>query len=447
MRTSQAPRLTPRRIENLPPKDKPYRVPDTGAPAPGLMLMIYPSGRRAWLSRLTISAGHLPPATLGEPLRRRPGRRVDVQIGPWPQWSLNDARERHGENAAAASRGHDPRYLVAASDVVPLFGEMMERWLAHLTRLGEMASTTIAAHRQRWSAYLSRLDGVPVDQLARQHIAPELTRAAERSPVQARATLSTLRSALEWAHGQGWIEENPAAGMKPATYGGKAGKARSVTLAIEELREVWSTLEVCHLSPAMVAALRMLILTGARRAEVAGMRWEEVDIKDGVWHLPANRTKTKEARDVYLCEEALSILRVRLPAAKGPVFRAIGHDKPLTPDSLSTAVKRLQRQPDQQGKGGGLLARLGAEKPFTAHDLRRSAATLWGEHLAVAPHIIERLLGHTPANAIEAVYQRQRYQSEQREVIDRWGALLLDHVINDPGAAVVPFRRNTTASV
>jgi integrase len=447
MRTSQAPRLTPRRIENLPPRDKPYRVPDNGATAPGLMLLIYPSGRRAWLSRLTVSAGHLPPATLGEPLRRRPGRRVDVQIGPWPQWNIDDARERHSENAAAAARGHDPRYLVAASEVVPLFGDMMELWLAHLTRLGEMASTTIAAHRQRWQAYLSRLDGVPVDQLSRQHIAPELTRAAERSPVQARATLSTLRTALEWAHGQGWIEDNPAAAMKPSTYGGKAGKARSVTLTIEEIREVWSTLEVCLLSPAMVAALRMLILTGARRAEVAGMRWEEVDIKDGVWHLPAARTKTKEDRDVYLCEEALEILRARLPAAKGPVFRAIGHDKPLTPDSLSTAVKRLQRQPDQQGKGGGLLARLGAEKPFTVHDLRRSAATLWGEHLAVAPHIIERLLGHAPANAIEAVYQRQRYQSEQREVIDRWGALLLDHVINDPGAAVVPFRRNTTASV
>lgn len=450
MRTSQAPRLTPRRVETLPAKDRPYRVPDTGAPAPGLLLVVYPSGRRAWLSRLTIATGHLPPTATGEPLRRRPGRRVDVQIGPWPAWSIDAARERHRENAAAAARGHDPRHLVAASEVVPLFGDTMRRWLAHLERMGELAPSTLAAHRQRWQAYLSRLDGVPVDQLTRQHIAPELTRAAERSPVQARATLSTLRSALEWAHGQGWLEENPASGMKPATYGGKAGKARDVALTLEELRAVWAALDVGRLATATVDALRLLILTGARRAEVAGMAIEELDLDAGEWHLPAVRTKTKEGRTVYLCSEAVELLRARLAAigaASGPVFRAGAGDKGLTPASLSRAVQRLQRQPDRQGRGGGALAALGQAKPFRVHDLRRTCATLWGEHLAAPPHVIERLLGHAPANTLEATYQRQRYHDEQRALVKRWGALVRDHVANDPGAAVVPFRRDATESV
>lgn len=448
MRTSHAPRLTPRRVETLPAKDRPYRVPDTGAPAPGLMLVIYPSGHRAWLSRLTIAAGHLPPAAAGESLRRRPGRRVDVQIGPWPAWNLDAARERHREHVATAARGHDPRHLVAASEVVPLFGELMRRWLAHLERMDELAPSTQAAHRQRWQAYLSRLDGVPVDQLTRQHIAPELTRAAERSAVQARATLSTLRSALEWAHGQGWLEENPASGMKPATYGGKAGKARDVALSLEELREVWTALDAGRLATATVDAIRLLILTGARRAEVAGMAVEELDLERGEWRLPAERTKTKEGRVVYLCPEAVELLRDRLAAigaASGPVFRAGAGDKALTPASLSRAVQRLQRQPDRQGKGGGALAVLGQATPFTVHDLRRTCATLWGEHLAAPPHVIERLLGHAPANSLEATYQRQTYRDEQRALVARWGALVRDHVANDPGAAVVPFRRDATA--
>lgn len=438
----QHPRLTPHRVGKMPAKDKVYRVLDAGAPAPGLMLLVYPSGRRAWLSRVTIAAGHLPPQSPSDSLRRRPGRRVDVQIGAWPAWDVDDAREQHAKNAAAAARGHDPRYLAAAGEAIPLFRELMEKWLAHLERMKELAPSTLAAHRQRWQSYLSRLDGVPVDQLARQHIAPELTRAAERSQVQARATLSTLSKALEWAHGQGWLEENPASGMKAGTYGGKPGRARDVTLTLEELREVWSALDAGRMATATVDAIRMLILTGARRAEVAGMVVEELDIENGEWHLPAERTKTKQGRTIYLSAQALELLRNRLAmsgATAGPVFRAGTADKAITPASLSRAIQRLQQQPGQRGLGGGALAALGAKKSFTAHDLRRTCATLWGEHLAAPPHVIERLLGHAPASAIEAVYQRQRYHDEQRTVISRWGAFVRDNVEQNAGDSVIPF--------
>lgn len=439
---AQNPRLTTHRVGKMPAKDKLYRVPDAGAPAPGLMLLVYPSGRRAWLSRLTIAAGHLPPQSPGDSLRRRPGRRVDVQIGAWPAWDVDDAREQHAKNAAAAARGHDPRYLAAAGEAIPLFGELMERWLAHLERMGRLATSTRAAHRQRWRSYLSRLDGIPVDQLTRQHIAPELTRAAERSQVQARATLSTLSNALEWAHGQGWIEVNPAGGMKAETYGGKPGRSRDVVLTLGELREVWGALDAGRLSEATVDAIRMLILTGARRAEVAGMRIEELDLEAGEWRIPAERTKTREARTVYLSEQSRALLRGRLDAGgdtTGPVFRAGTVRKALTPASLSRAVQRLQQPPGESGRGGGALAALGARNPFTAHDLRRTCATLWGEHLAAPPHVIERLLGHAPASAIEAVYQRQRYHDEQRTIIGRWGALVRDNVEQNAGDSVVPF--------
>lgn len=426
MSSATTTRLTPRRIDALKPDEKVYRVPDAGAPAPGLMVVVYPSGRRAWLSRLTI---------------RRPGQkgqRIDVQQGPWPLVDIEAARDKHAKAAAKALEGYDPRRLVDAARAVPLFGDLMRDWLAHLERLAELAPATIADHRRRWETYLAGLNGVRVADLTRQHIAPIITRAAHTSPTRARAALATLKAALQWAFAQGWVEENAAANMHAADYGGSAGKRRDTTLTLDELREVWAAAD--NLTPSMAAAIRLLILTGARRAEVARMAIGELDLDAGEWHLPAARTKTGTARTVYLPAHAVTILREQIgQRTTGPAL--VGREgSALHPDSLTTAVKRLQRQPIKRAKAGP-LAELGKRKPFTVHDLRRSAATLWGEALSAAPHVIDAALGHQAANTVTATYQRQQYAHEQRDLMRRWDALALDHIATVPGDTVTPFRR------
>lgn len=430
MSSTTATRLTPRRIDALKPDSTVYRVADAGAPAPGLMVVVYPSGRRAWLSRLTI---------------RRPGhkgQRIDVQQGPWPLVDIDAARDKHARAAAKALEGYDPRRLVDADQAVPTCGELIRDWTAHLDKLGELATMTIADHRRRWAMYMSDLDGVRVADLTRQHIAPIITRAATVSPTRARAALATLKAALQWAFAQGWVEENVAANMRAADYGGSAGKRRDTTLTLDELREVWKAAD--SLTPSMGAAIRLLILTGARRAEVANMAIGELELDAGEWHLPATRTKTGTARTVYLPAQAVAILREQIgQRTTGPAL--VGREgSALHPDSLTTAVKRLQRQPGKRAKGGPLAA-LGKRKPFTVHDLRRTAATLWGEGLSAAPHVIDAALGHQAANTVTATYQRQQYASEQRDLMRRWGALVLDHVATAPGDTVTPFRRTQLA--
>lgn len=426
MGNTTAIRLTTRRIDTLKPNVKVYRVPDAGAPAPGLMVVVYPSGRRAWLSRLTI---------------RRPGhkgQRIDVQQGPWPLVDIEAARDKHAKAAAAALEGYDPRRLVDADKAVPTCGELMRDWTNHLDKQAKLSPATIADHRRRWAVYLNDLEGVRVASLTRQHIAPIITRAAHTSPTRARASLATLKAALQWAFAQGWVEENVAANMRAADYGGSAGKRRETTLTLDELREVWNAADT--LTPSMGAAIRLLILTGARRAEVANMAIEELDLDAGEWHLPAERTKTGTARTVYLPAQAVAVLRERIGQRTSGAALVGREGSALHPDSLTTAVKRLQRQPGKRAKGGP-LAELGKRKPFTVHDLRRSAATLWGEALSAAPHVIDAALGHQAANTVTATYQRQAYSTEQRDLMRRWDALLLDHVATAPGDTVTPFRR------
>lgn len=398
MAANQGKRLTPRRIEGLKPKGKTYRVGDRGAPA-GLLLEVRPTGSKSWLSRVTVA-----------------GRRVDMTIGAWPDVTLDQARADHLRSRRLAAEGIDPRHDRQARRRAPRFAELMESWLAHLVAHGRLTPRTVAAHRRRWKLHLARLDSVPVAQLTRQAIAAELTRAAEKAPAQARACLTTVRMALGWAVHQVWLDTNPAADMQASAYGAGPSRPRAVTLDLDEIRQVWAVLEEVELAPATVAALRILVLTGARRAEVAGMEIEELDLDAGAWNIPAERTKTSTARTVYLCPLAVGLLREQLGERRqGPVFVAQGQAGALSPDSLTTAVRRLR---------AGALAKLAKRKPFTVHDLRRSAATCWGEYLEARPELIDRMLGHARRNLVEAAYQHQTYERQQRAMFEAWGDLV-----------------------
>ena len=76
---------------------------------------------------------------------------------------------------------------------------------------------------------------------------------------------------------------------------------------------------------------------------------------------------------------------------------------------------------------------------FTVHDLRRSAATAWAEHLKIQPHIIERMLNHQPLNKLVATYQRAQYVEEQEKAWEAWGELVYTAIANNAGN-VIPFR-------
>ncbi|MGI9215165.1 MAG: hypothetical protein ACR2HS_05955 [Gammaproteobacteria bacterium] len=70
-------------------------------------------------------------------------------------------------------------------------------------------------------------------------------------------------------------------------------------------------------------------------------------------------------------------------------------------------------------------------KSFTIHDLRRSAATGWGEYLKTPPHVIERMLNHQPLNKLVATYQQAIYAEEQKNAWQEWGKMIQNQVIKE----------------
>ena len=135
-----------------------------------------------------------------------------------------------------------------------------------------------------------------------------------------------------------------------------------------ELAHVW---RACG-DDAYGCAVKLLILTGQRRDEIGGLRWDEV--RDDMILLPSDRTKNKRPHVVPLSAPALAIIAAR-PRTSEFVFDKVswGYGKLLLDDGLAAAGMKLEK--------------------WIQHDLRRSAATGMAE-IGVAPHIIEAVYYH-----------------------------------------------------
>lgn len=177
---------------------------------------------------------------------------------------------------------------------------------------------------------------------------------------------------------------------------------------------------------------------------MAGMSWGELDLELGVWSLPASRTKNRRAHTVHLSVLSIELLSSLKLFSNGAEFVFESNQKqgtPIHPDSLTTALSNLQaakkdnkeKEQDNKEKEPGVLDGVPA---FTVHDLRRSAATSWGEHLKIMPHVIERMLNHQPQNKLVATYQRASYVDEQKAAWLEWGILVELEVANEPSNVV-----------
>ncbi len=214
-----------------------------------------------------------------------------------------------------------------------------------------------------------------VKDIRRSHLAAALDAMTRKGiKEETRKALTTLNLMLDYALARHFIDQNPARMLKPKDFSATANRPRDHVLSLVELRQLWLALDHPSLSMAYITiiALKLLILTGTRRGEVAGMCWAELDLERGVWVLPSSRTKNRQAHTIYLSLLAVSLIKSLLTLTGHSIFVFdTGRDTKtshILPDSLNRALDRLCKN-DKSG-----LVEL---KAFTIHDLRRTAATAW----------------------------------------------------------------------
>jgi integrase len=156
--------------------------------------------------------------------------------------------------------------------------------------------------------------------------------------------------------------------------------------------------------------LEFTILTAARSGEARGMTWDEVDLDEATWVVPAQRMKTKVTHRVPLSTRAVEILERRRQVAKHPelVFPS-PRGKVLTDMALTKFLRTHKAVSDVP------------ERVATAHGFRSSFRD-WASEIGVPRDLAERALAHTIRNAVEAAYHRTDLLEQRRGVMEAWAA-------------------------
>jgi integrase len=382
--------LTVRTIETIKPGPNRQEIPDPLLP--GHYLVLQPSGARSFAVRYRLG-----------------GRSRKYTLGPYPAIDLKTARTLAARALRAVAEGRDPgREKIAARNAPPDTFEAVTKQFVELHCRRANRPRTIEGTQQLLDLHvLPRWRRRLIKDITRRDVLDLLDGlVASGRPVAANRALTAIRKLFNWAIERDIIAVSPCAGVKPPT----PEQARDRVLTDAELANVWHAAD--RLGGPFGALVKLLMLTGQRRDEVARMTWSEVDLDARLWTLPKERSKNRQPHDIPLSDPAVAILEA-LPR--------ISDTFALTTDGKSAAS-------NYGANRRRLDALLPADMPsWWLHDLRRTAASGMAR-LGIDLPVIEKVLNHSSGSfgGIVGVYQRHDFADEKRHALERWGAHIAD---------------------
>lgn len=363
------------------------------------------------------------------------GRQRRITIGNYPDWSVAAARTEAGNLKKKVDLGHDPLGQRHAERAAPTLRDLWERYRQdHLPR---KAARSQVDETIMWEKLIlpelgkDRVMDITHDQVEALHRRITVERG---TPVRANRTVEVLRKAFNLAIRWEWRGDNPASGIRK-----NPEERRERFLSPEELARLSAALDG-HGEPVSTNAIRMLMLTGARKSEVLGATWDMFDLDRGVWVKPSAHTKQRREHRVPLSAAALDLLREIRKTADGPYVFPGKTDEDGTPRPL-TDIKRswesvcvkagLAVQVPKRNRQGKVMKDKDGKTILTwkpnvrIHDLRHSFASLLVSGGASLP-MIGAMLGHTQ------VQTTQRYAHLYDEPLRQ----AAEHVGNTIGSAI-----------
>lgn len=384
-------RLNARQVATI---DKPGRYADGG----NLYLQVSSFGTKAWLFRFTID-----------------GKAREMGLGSLHTVSLAEAREKARNCRQQLDAGDDPIELRrrdrarrrAETITTMTFRQCAERYIrAH------EASWRNAKHRGQWESTLEtyvypEFGRVPVDEvdtgLVMKVIEPLWATKTE--------TASRLRGRIEvildWA-----TARNYRRGENPARWRGHLDKLLPSKTKVKKVKhhtalpygEIGAFMAALRGQEGVAArGLEFLILTAARTGEVIGATWDEIDLDNKIWTIPAGRMKAKQEHRVPLSPAAVDLLK-RQQEAKVSDYVFPGQ-RPRRPLSNMAFLKLLQRMKRDE---------------LTAHGFRSTFRDWVADCTSYPNEVAEMALAHTVSNKVEAAYRRGDLYEKRRELMNDW---------------------------
>jgi integrase len=370
-------RLSVRSVEAWRPAADRQEVPD--GYVRGLYLIVHPTGHKVWAVRY-----------------RYGGKTRKHTVGPYPVFGLKDARDAAVKLLRTVSEGRDPEQQSLRQGSVE---DVVARFLEQHCRDYRPRSRKETERLLRVNV-LPSWKGRKIEEITRADVRAVLGELT-KTPVMANRVHGVMHILFRWAADNDLVAHSPAAGVRAPNK----EIPRDRVLKDAELRAVWQAAD--KEGHPFGTIVRLLILTGQRRGEVAGMQWSELDLESGLWTLPRERVKNARRHEVPLPRQVVEILRNEVPR--------IGDKYVFTINGT--------------GAFGGFSkarGRLNVNIPaWTIHDLRRTVASGMAS-LGVNLVVIEKVLNHVSGSlgGIVGVYQRHEYAEEKRAALQLWA----DHV-------------------
>ena len=358
--------------------------------------------------------------------RSKTGKQGRVSLGSVDkpaQLSATKARQKATELLVSVRAGDDPQKARKAVQKArkELLLDCALRYLedrrSGIVGKRPMSKSTYLAAKRCFEKHFAALARRPVALITDDDIRKGLRQVIEKhGKVAAINDKSNLSAFFSWAMREGIAKSNPTINAQALAV----NAPRDRVLDDNEIRALWAA---CR-DDDFGRIIKLLLFTGARRNEIGGLQWSEINLGTGVLTIPGTRTKSRKE------------LRLGLPPAALDIIRSI--------------PQRADRQ-YLFGQSGGEYSRWGyakveldkrlAEaghrfKPWTLHDLRRTCRTRLAA-LGIAPWVAEEVLGHTThRQGVIGTYNRHHYDLEVKDALAQW-AKALTKIIE--GGDVVPF--------
>jgi integrase len=346
-----------------------------------------------------------------------------MTFGHYPAMDVPAARARAEELHAEVKLGHDPAADKAERQAKSgeTFGDCVELYLDRRRKDSQLRPSSLREIERHLTRNLKALHRIRIDQVDRRAIALELARIGTAAPVQANRTGGNLGTFLKWCVQEGLIESNPAAvtNKNPVRSRDRVlikGDSEAGEIDATELKLIWGALQDDDFG----AIMRLLILTGQRAGEIAGLARSEVDLTKNLISLPAARVKNHRPHTIPLSAAARAIIEARP--------QRVGADGKLRNLIFGRGEGPFSGWSTAKGWLGERLAEANG-KPlphWTPHDIRRTAATGMNE-IGIAPHIVEAVLNHVSGHrgGVAGIYNRASYETEKRNALNLWA----EHVL------------------
>jgi integrase len=383
-------------IRAFQPLTRAYKKSDSN----GLYLEVFPNGSKLWRWKY-----------------RHGGKEKRIALGAYPQISLKDARTRRDAERAKLEAGTDPalarkREKVTAKINAANTFEAVAREYIETKMAGEgRALATLSKAYWFLDQLAPAIGSMPLADVDSQLLLAALKKLEAKGRHETSKKCRSFASRVfRYGVATGRCQNDPAHLLQGALI---TPKARHYAAILEpaKLGELLRAIGSFSGGAITKAALQIAPHVFVRPGELRHAEWEEFDLEEGIWNLPAAKMKARRPHAVPLSKQVKAMLQELRPLTGHFKFvfpSAYGGTRPMSENTLNASFRRMGFGKDE----------------VTAHGLRATASTFLNESGLWNPDAIERALAHGDSNPARGAYHRGRYWDERVRMAQWWSDYL-----------------------